>query len=89
MRKLLIGAALSAIAFTTPTYANISVFACEPEWGALSSEIGGDWHTVIHSPEEHSTTIVLADVTDDPNGFATPLPYPLVHIRAIAPDGTD
>jgi zinc/manganese transport system substrate-binding protein len=42
MRKLLIGAALSAIAFTTPTYANISVFACEPEWGALATELGGD-----------------------------------------------
>jgi len=33
--------------------------------------------------------IVLADTTDEPNGFATPLPYPLVHIRAVAPDGTD
>ncbi|HET7291918.1 MAG TPA: hypothetical protein VFM88_05815 [Vicinamibacteria bacterium] len=33
--------------------------------------------------------VVLADTTDDPNGFATPLPYPLVHIRAVAPDGTD
>ncbi|HEV7499536.1 MAG TPA: hypothetical protein VGQ33_06000, partial [Vicinamibacteria bacterium] len=33
--------------------------------------------------------IVLADVQDDPNGFATPLPYPLVHIRAVAPDGSD
>src|SRR5450432_2182245 len=27
--------------------------------------------------------IVLADVQDDPNGFATPLPYPLVHIRVV------
>ena len=26
---------------------------------------------------------------DDPNGFATPLPYPLVHVRAVAPDGSD
>src|SRR3954470_18648093 len=33
--------------------------------------------------------IVLADVEDDPNGFATPLPYPLVHLRAVAPDGSE
>lgn len=33
--------------------------------------------------------LVLADVEDDPNGFASPLPYPLVHVRAVAPDGAD
>ena len=33
--------------------------------------------------------IVLADVDDDPNGFATPLPYPLVGVRAAAPTGAD
>ena len=33
--------------------------------------------------------IVLADVDDDANGFATPLPYPLVHLRAVAPHGND
>jgi Tol biopolymer transport system component len=33
--------------------------------------------------------IVLTDVDDAPNGFATPLPYPLLHVRAAAPDGTD
>jgi Tol biopolymer transport system component len=33
--------------------------------------------------------IVLADDQDSPNGFATPLPYPLVNIRAVAPDGSD
>ncbi|HEY1631959.1 MAG TPA: zinc ABC transporter substrate-binding protein [Rhizomicrobium sp.] len=42
MRKILIGAALAAGTFVTPACANISVFACEPEWGALSTEIGGD-----------------------------------------------
>src|ERR1700709_357789 len=42
MRKILIGAALAALAFATPAYAGLSVFACEPEWGALSTEIGGD-----------------------------------------------
>jgi hypothetical protein len=33
--------------------------------------------------------IVLVDADDQPNGFASPLPYPLVTIRAVAPDGTD
>jgi len=42
MRKILISAALCALALATPARANLSVFACEPEWGALSSEVGGD-----------------------------------------------
>jgi hypothetical protein len=33
--------------------------------------------------------LVLADVEDDPNGFASPLPYPLVQLRAVAPDGSE
>ena len=33
--------------------------------------------------------IVLTDVDDDANGFASPLPYPLVHLRAVAPHGND
>lgn len=33
--------------------------------------------------------LVLADVEDDPNGYATPLPYPLVNVRAVAPRGGD
>jgi Tol biopolymer transport system component len=33
--------------------------------------------------------IVLVDAEDDPNGFSSPLPFPLVTIRAAGPDGTD
>jgi Tol biopolymer transport system component len=33
--------------------------------------------------------LVLADDEDDPNGFTTPLPYPLVHLRAAAPDASE
>jgi Tol biopolymer transport system component len=33
--------------------------------------------------------IVLSDEDDDANGFTTPLPYPLVQLRAAAPDGSD
>jgi len=33
--------------------------------------------------------LVLADNEDDPNGFATPLPYPLVSLRVASPDGSD
>src|SRR6185295_10103434 len=32
----------AACVFATPAYADLSVFACEPEWGALAKEIGGD-----------------------------------------------
>lgn len=35
-------AVAAACAFATPAYADLSVFACEPEWGALAKEIGGD-----------------------------------------------
>lgn len=33
--------------------------------------------------------LVVADVEDDPNGFATTLPYPLVNVRVSAPRGSD
>ena len=33
--------------------------------------------------------LVLVDVDDQPNGFASPLPFPLVNLRTVAPDGTD
>jgi Tol biopolymer transport system component len=33
--------------------------------------------------------VVLVDADDQSNGFASPLPFPLVTIRAVAPDGTD
>ena len=33
--------------------------------------------------------LVLVDSDDLPNGFASPLPYPLVTIRTVAPDGSD
>lgn len=39
---LTICAALAAAAFATPANANLNVFACEPEWAALATEIGGD-----------------------------------------------
>jgi zinc/manganese transport system substrate-binding protein len=40
MRKLILGAAIAA-ALSAPAFADLRVFACEPEWGALSEEIGG------------------------------------------------
>jgi zinc/manganese transport system substrate-binding protein len=44
MKRLFIAAAalFGAAAFATPASANLNVFACEPEWGALATEIGGD-----------------------------------------------
>ena len=49
MRKILFGAALAGLAFATPARANLNVFACEPEWGALSSELGGDKVSVYNA----------------------------------------
>src|SRR3954470_15796776 len=42
MRKSIIAALLLAFGAASPAYANLNVFACEPEWAALATEIGGD-----------------------------------------------
>ena len=42
MRTFIIGAILASVAAATPAKAALNVFACEPEWAALSTEIGGD-----------------------------------------------
>ncbi len=49
MKNILIGAALLGLAAASPAYANLNVFACEPEWGALSTEIGGDKVSVYNA----------------------------------------
>jgi zinc/manganese transport system substrate-binding protein len=41
MMKKLVLAALAAASFAAPARADLNVFACEPEWGALATEIGG------------------------------------------------
>lgn len=38
--KWLAGALLAAM--TVPAFAALNIFACEPEWGALAAELGGD-----------------------------------------------
>jgi zinc/manganese transport system substrate-binding protein len=51
MRNLITGAAFAAAltaAISVPAFADLRVFACEPEWGALSEEIGGD-HVDIYT----------------------------------------
>src|SRR5262252_9131061 len=42
--RLITGLGLSFVAFVSagPVRAELNVFACEPEWAALASEIGGD-----------------------------------------------
>ncbi len=44
MRRAILAAAaaLLALGVSTPAAAALQVFACEPEWAALSTEIGGD-----------------------------------------------
>lgn len=48
MRKIILGAAMLAAAAAAPAFADLRVFACEPEWGVLSQEIGGD-HVDIYT----------------------------------------
>ena len=55
---------------------------------ALATEIL-QRHEARYGVHVGRVNLVLADVEDDPNGFATPLPYPLVHVRAVAPDGSE
>lgn len=55
---------------------------------ALAAEIL-ERHEARYRTRVGRLQLVLADVEDDPNGFATPLPYPLVNIRAVAPRGAD
>jgi zinc/manganese transport system substrate-binding protein len=49
MSKLVFGMCLLAVVCSTPAHANLRVFACEPEWGALASEIGGDKVSVYNA----------------------------------------
>jgi zinc/manganese transport system substrate-binding protein len=44
MRSLLLSAmaAFGAVAAAVPAEADLRIFACEPEWGALAEELGGD-----------------------------------------------
>jgi zinc/manganese transport system substrate-binding protein len=41
MRSIVFGALIAAL-IAAPAHANLNVFACEPEWAALATEIGGD-----------------------------------------------
>lgn len=43
---LCLAAGLAALVLATGAHAKIDVFACEPEWGALATELGGDKVTV-------------------------------------------
>jgi len=43
IKSLLTGVMCAALAvFATPSFAVVNILACEPEWGALAQELGGD-----------------------------------------------
>ena len=51
MNKI-IAALLATVAWlSTPAHAALNVFACEPEWGALAQELGGDKVTVYNATQ--------------------------------------
>src|SRR5262245_15138258 len=58
------------------------------EAAALATEIL-DAHTARYRVRVPRVQVVLVDASDDPNGYAVPFPYPLVQVRAAAPDGSD
>jgi zinc/manganese transport system substrate-binding protein len=50
MKTLLkLAAAIAAVALSFPAAAVLNVFACEPEWGALAQELGGDKVSVYNA----------------------------------------
>jgi len=57
------------------------------EAAALSDEILAEYARRYTGRPRH-VHVVLADADDEPNGFASPFPFPLVQIRVAAPDGT-
>jgi hypothetical protein len=46
------------------------------------------WHEARYGRKVGRVQIVIVAADDQPTGFASPLPFPLVTIRAVAPDGT-
>lgn len=46
-------------------------------------------HSARYGVRVRRVHVVLADLGDSPNGYATPLPYPLVQVRAASPTGAD
>jgi hypothetical protein len=58
------------------------------EAAALATEILAA-HEERYGHKVGRVHVVLLDASDDPNAFATPLPFPLVVVRAVAPDGSD
>ena len=42
MRWLRFAVLLLASLFVQPAFAAFNIFACEPEWGSLAKELGGD-----------------------------------------------
>src|SRR5512143_1247569 len=55
---------------------------------ALATEILSR-HEARYGQKLRRVHIVIVDADDSPNGFSSPLPFPLVTIRPVAPDGTD
>jgi Tol biopolymer transport system component len=80
--------------FRTVSCGRVSVHFHDPleamarEAAALAAEIL-ERHERRYGQRLASLQLVLADTDDSPNGYATPLPYPLVNVRAVAPDGSD
>ena len=80
--------------FRTVSTERISVHFHDPleptarQAATLATEIL-ERHEARYGQRVGRVQLVLVDAEDQPNGFASPLPFPLVNVRAVAPDGTD
>jgi len=80
--------------FRTVSNERVSVHFHDPlepmarEAAAIASEILSS-HERRYGQRVGRVQLVLVDVDDQPNGYASPLPFPLVNVRAVAPDGSD
>ncbi len=45
--------ALTALLFSAPSFAALQIFACEPEWGALAEELGGNAVAIFTATTAH------------------------------------
>src|SRR5215208_710042 len=53
----------------------------------IAEQVHADLATRMDYAPKGRTHVVLVDQDDDPNGWATPVPYDLIEVRAVPPTG--
>src|SRR6187200_2932045 len=55
----------------------------------IAEEVHADLSARMEHAPKGRTHVVLVDQTDDPNGWATPVPYNLIEVTAVPPTGAE